>query len=106
VTLDLSVTPFCNTFLIHRVPRFAGATLEADVAFIDGETLAVTRSRQRYERQDTRRLRYLDLGLSKGFEASLSVDEQDIVVDYEHLFERVEDIASNGFEAGPSFVSA
>jgi hypothetical protein len=86
---DLSVTPFCNTFPIRRTPEGAGASLSLDTAFIDGPALTVTRSSQRYDRQDPRRLRYVDLGLSRGFEADLAVDEHGLVLSYEHLFERV-----------------
>lgn len=86
---DLSVTPFCNTFPIRRVPQAAGASLTLDTAFIDGETLTVTRSRQRYERQGASRLRFVDLGLFEGFKAELEVDEDGLVKTYEGLFERV-----------------
>jgi len=86
---DLSVTPFCNTFPIRRTPRAAGASLTLDTAFIDGAEMTVARSSQRYDRQGARRLRYVDLGLSKGFEADLVVDEAGLVLSYEHLFERV-----------------
>jgi hypothetical protein len=60
-----------------------------DVAFIDGPALSVARSRQRYDRQGPDRLRYVDLGLSRGFEADLTVDGSGLVLRYEHLFERV-----------------
>jgi len=86
---DLSVTPFCNTFPIRRVLQAAGESLTLDTAFIDGETLTVTRSRQRYERQSARRLRFVDLGLFNGFMAELEVDGDGLVTTYEGLFERV-----------------
>jgi hypothetical protein len=86
---DLSVTPFCNTFPIRRTPEDAGRSLSLDTAFIDGPALTVARSRQRYDRQGPRRLRYVDLGVSQGFEADLVVDEDGLVLRYEHLFERV-----------------
>jgi hypothetical protein len=86
---DLSVTPFCNTFPIRRTPEIAGASLPLDTAFIDGPALTVTRSRQRYDRHGAKRLRYVDLGLSRGFEADLVVDDDGLVLSYEHLFERV-----------------
>ncbi len=86
---DLSVTPFCNTFPIRRTPEAPGLGLPLDTAFIDGPALAVARSRQRYDRQGPDHLRYVDLGLSAGFEADLVVDEQGLVLRYEHLFERV-----------------
>ena len=86
---DLSVTPFCNTFPIRRTPEGPGASLTLDTAFIDGPALTVARSRQRYDRQRQRRLRYVDLGLSRGFEADLAVDDAGLVLSYQHLFERV-----------------
>jgi hypothetical protein len=86
---DLSVTPFCNTFPIRRTPTRAGASLTLDTAFIDASAMTVARSSQRYDRLGPRRLRYVDLGLSKGFEAELAVDEAGLVLSYEHLFERV-----------------
>jgi hypothetical protein len=64
---DLSVTPFCNSFAIRRTHERAGASLTLDVAFIDGPALTVARSRQRYDRQGPGRVRYVDLGLSRGF---------------------------------------
>jgi uncharacterized protein len=87
---DLSVTPFCNTFPIRRTPATPGESLTLDVAFIDGPALSVARSRQRYDRQGPDRLRFVALaGSSRGFEADLVVDEQGLVLHYEHLFERV-----------------
>jgi hypothetical protein len=86
---DLSVTPFCNTFPIRRTPERPGASLTLDTAYIDGPALTVARSKQRYDRQGPGRLRYVDLGLSPGFEADLVVDEAGLVLHYEHLFDRV-----------------
>jgi hypothetical protein len=86
---DLSVTPFCNTLPVRRTPEAAGSGLALDTAFIDGAALTVARSRQRYDRQGPGRLRYVDLGLSRGFEADLVVDDAGLVLRYEHLFERV-----------------
>lgn len=87
---DLSATPFCNSLAIRRVPQQPGAGLTLDTAFIDGAALKVERSRQRYERLAPDRLRYVDLGLSRGFEAELVVDAQGLVLHYQHLFERVQ----------------
>jgi uncharacterized protein len=86
---DLSVTPFCNTFPIRRTPQHPGQSLSLDTAFIDGPALTVARSSQRYDRLGPGRVRYVDLGLSRGFEADLVVDDLGLVVRYEHLFERV-----------------
>jgi hypothetical protein len=87
---DLSVTPFCNTFPIRRTPSAPGPGPIIDVAFVDGLALTVARSSQRYVRQGPGRLRFVDLGLSRGFEADLTVDADGLVLSYEHLFERVE----------------
>jgi uncharacterized protein len=86
---DLSVTPFCNTFPIRRTPEAEASSLTLDSAFIDGMALTVARSRQRYDRRGPGWLRYVDLGLSRGFEADLEVDDAGLVLRYEHLFERV-----------------
>lgn len=86
---DLSVTAFCNTLPIRRTPEDAGASLTLDIAYIDGAAMTVTRSRQRYDRQGLGRLRFVDLGLSLGFEADLVVDAEGLILTYEHLFERV-----------------
>ena len=86
---DLSVTPFCNTLAIRRVPPDPGATRTLDVAYIDGLALTVARSRQRYVRLGAGRLRYVDLGTAVGFEAEISVDDAGWVLQYPPLFERV-----------------
>jgi hypothetical protein len=56
---------------------------------VDGAGLTVARSRQRYDRLGPDLLRYVDLGLSAGFEAELEVDDHGLVLRYQHLFERV-----------------
>jgi hypothetical protein len=86
---DLSVTPFCNSLPLRRLPQADAASLTLDTAFIDGAALTVARSRQRYHRKGPRRARYVDLGLSRGFEADLDLDADGLVLRYEHLFERV-----------------
>ena len=86
---DLSVTPFCNTFPIRRTPAGAGESLTLDTCLVDGAAMTVARSRQKYDRLGPDRLRYVDLGLSVGFEADLQVDDQGLVLRYQHLFERV-----------------
>jgi len=83
------VTPFCNTLVLRRVPAVEGASLTVDVAYVDGADLSVARSRQRYDYKTPGLYRYIDLGLSAGFEADLRVDEEGLVLSYEHLFERV-----------------
>ncbi len=87
--LDLSVTPFCNSFPIYRAPHDIGESLVLDTVFIDGQTLTVQRSRQQYKRQGPRCFRYVDLGLFAGFEADLTVDGNGLIEHYEGLFERI-----------------
>lgn len=86
---DPSGTPLCNTFPIRRTPAAAGASLALDTACIDGPALTVARSRQRYDRQGPGRVRYVDLGLARGFEADLAVDDAGLVLRYEHPCERL-----------------
>lgn len=87
---DLSVTPFCNTLVIRRTPAGAGGSLSVDTAYVDGDDLTVVRSRQRYEYKGPLLFRYIDLGVAKGFEADLHVDDAMLVRHYEQLFERVD----------------
>lgn len=86
---DLSVTPFCNTLVMRKMRAEAGESLTVDAAYVDGDDLSVARSRQRYLCKSPTLFRYIDLGLSAGFEADLQVDAERLVVDYEHLFARV-----------------
>ena len=86
---DLSVTPFCNTFPIRRTPAGAGESRTLYTCFVDGAAMTVQRSRQRYDRLGPDRVRYVDLGVSAGFEADLEVDDRGLVLRYQHLFERV-----------------
>lgn len=86
---DLSVTPFCNTLIMRRVPTVKGGTLTIDAAYIDGADLSLTRSRQRYDYEKPGLYRYIDLGVAAGFEADLQVDEHKLVQHYEGLFERI-----------------
>jgi uncharacterized protein len=86
---DLSVTPFCNTFPIRRTPSEIGASLTLDTCYVDAAEMTVVRSRQRYDRLGPNRVRYVDLGVSAGFEAEIEVDDDGLVLRYEHLFERV-----------------
>lgn len=86
---DLSVTPFCNTLPIHRLPAETGSELTLDTVYIDGRDPSVVRSRQRYIRVAQQIVRYVDLGAHAGFEASLLLDADNLVLRYEGLFERL-----------------
>lgn len=84
--LDLSATPFCNALAIRRM---GGKSGELTAAYIDAATLSVTPSRQRYELIAENRWRYVDLGVAKGFEATLDLDADGLVTHYEGLFELI-----------------
>lgn len=86
---DLSVTPFCNTFPIRRLLAGDAPSLTLDTCYIDAAKMTVVRSSQRYDRQAADRFRYVDLGVSLGFEADLAVDGEGLILAYEHLFQRV-----------------
>ena len=63
--------------------------------------MTVARSRLRYDRLGPQRLRYVDLGLSTGFEADLLVDDQGWI-QYQHLLERlVSEEPNKGAPAAP-----
>lgn len=87
---DLSVTPFCNSLPIRRLRQAGLRELVLDTVFVDGPALDVVRSRQHYRQTGPLNFRYVDLGAAQGFEADLLVDEDGLIVRYEHLFERAE----------------
>jgi hypothetical protein len=87
--IDLSITPFCNSFAIRKMEAATAASLTWDVVFIDGPDMKVSLSKQRYDRQEARRFRYVDLGVARGFEADLVVDDDGLILLYEGLFERL-----------------
>lgn len=86
---DLSVTPFCNTLPIRQLTTHKRDSLTLDTCYVDAASMMVARSRQRYDRLRPNVLRYIDLGLSAGFEADLQVDDSGLIVSYQGLFERV-----------------
>ncbi|WP_274353922.1 putative glycolipid-binding domain-containing protein [Roseinatronobacter alkalisoli] len=88
--VDLSLTPFCNTLALHRLMGADSDTLVLDIAYVDGVSVSVARSRQAYDRIDNRCFRYRDLGLAMGFEAMIHVDDAGLVKRYEGLFERAD----------------
>lgn len=86
--VDLSLTPFCNTLALRRFTGSGGKTITLNVAYVDGATLDVSRSRQAYDRIADRRFLFRDLGIASGFEAMLDVDDRGFVIQYEGLFVR------------------
>lgn len=84
--IDLSATPFCNTLAIRRLQGSG----ELITLYVDLPSLQLLPSRQRYTALGKNRWRYTDLGIAKGFEADLEVDDAQVVVTYEGLFETID----------------
>lgn len=84
---DLSATPFCNSFPIRRMSPQIGSWRTLDVCFVDASTMTVRRSRQTYTRLEPRRFRFTNPATD--FRAELEVDDEGLILSYEHLFERV-----------------
>jgi hypothetical protein len=82
--LDVSATPFCNSLAVRHFGDIDGEWSALYVAVPD---LIMTPSRQRYEKRAERTWRYIDLGVVKGFEADLELDEDGLVRRYSGLFE-------------------
>jgi hypothetical protein len=81
---DLAFSPLTN-FMPAR--RLTGDSADHVMAWVSLPDLAVTRSEQRYERIDDRRVRFV--GLEDGFTAELELDEDGLVVRYPRLADRV-----------------
>jgi len=86
--IDIWPTPFTNTFPIRREPMAVGERREFVMAWASAPELTVRPMRQGYTRLADRRYLYESLDGS-GFKAQLSVDADDIVLDYEGVFRRV-----------------
>ncbi|MCC5883589.1 MAG: putative glycolipid-binding domain-containing protein [Halomonas sp.] len=84
--IDLSATPFCNTLGMRRLQGSG----ELTALYVDLPSLQLLPSRQRYTALGKNRWRYTDLGIAKGFEADLEVDDAQVVVTYEGLFETID----------------
>jgi hypothetical protein len=85
--LDLSFTPICNSIALHRFNLPINGHAEMTALYVRAPTLFLAPSRQRYLRTGERKYRYIDLGVSAGFEAALQVDDQLMIEHYEGLFE-------------------
>lgn len=86
--IDIWPTPFTNTFPIRREPMAVGERRQFLMAWVFAPDLTVHPQPQAYTRLSDRLYLFENLDGS-GFQAELSVDEEDIVVDYTGLFQRV-----------------
>jgi uncharacterized protein len=86
--IDIWPTPFTNTFPIRREPMAVGERREFVMAWISAPQLTLRPMRQAYTRLADRRYLYESLDGS-GFRAQISVDVEQLVLDYEGIFRRV-----------------
>lgn len=88
---DLSYSPLTNSMPILRERLRATGSTPVDfiMAWVDVPSLEVVRSQQRYEPIDASRVRYVDPSHRDGFTAELEVDDDGLLVSYEHLARRV-----------------
>jgi hypothetical protein len=85
---DLGFCPLTNTMPILREGiRYGNGPVDLIMAWVSVPDLRVTRSEQRYEPIDERRVRYV--GRHRDFVGELELDEDGLVVRYEGLAERV-----------------
>jgi hypothetical protein len=82
--VDLALSPLTNYM---PVARLGDEPRDHVMAWVDVPSLAVTRSPQRYEPIDVRRVRFV--GLDDGFTAELELDSDGFVEHYPGLAERV-----------------
>lgn len=87
--IDLSFTPICNSIALHQRELEVNESFDLTTLYVRLPDLFVAPSRQRYLRTGETTYRYIDLGLSAGFEATLQVDAQGFIRSYEGLFELV-----------------
>jgi hypothetical protein len=87
--IDLSFTPICNCIALRRIELAINDGFELTALHVSLPQLFIAPSRQKYVRTGESAYRYIDLGLSAGFEAALQVDAQRMIRNYEGLFEAV-----------------
>lgn len=91
--MDISATPFTNTLPIRRLRLEQGESANIEVVYLSLPGLTVQKSKQRYtclEKAEGREF-YLfeELGVFKGFNAEIAVDERGFVTEYPNLFKQI-----------------
>lgn len=86
--VDISASPLTNTLPIRRLALRQRETADVDTAYISVPDLAVALDPQRYTR--LARSQYLYESRDTPFSATITVDDDGLVVDYPGLFERRE----------------
>jgi hypothetical protein len=83
--VDISITPLTNTLPINRLKLEPGESREIRAVYIKVPELTVSVMTQRYTHLGERLYRYQ----SEGFQADLTVDEHNFVIDYPGLWRRL-----------------
>jgi hypothetical protein len=86
VDVDIPVTPFTNTLPIRRLKLAPGQSQEIKVVYLDMLEQSIRPVTQKYTRVSAREYRYENV--PNDFEAKITVDDEDFVVDYPGLFAR------------------
>ena len=84
-TIDLSVSPFTNSFAIQTLELLPGKSGSVRVAYVDILEGRISSASQDYTRINTNQYRFFT---EPDFEAVITVDEDGLVTDYPGLFSR------------------
>lgn len=87
IDVDLTASCFTNTLPLRRLGGGLAGRGVIDVVYVSIPDLSFTLARQAYTRIGPRRVLYE--GLGSDFQAELDVDEDDLVLRYPGLFDRV-----------------
>ena len=87
IDIDLAASPFTNTLPLRRLGKTLHQRTIITVVYVAVPDLSVSLARQAYTRIGSHRARFE--GLDSDFQAELDVDEDDLVLRYPGLFERL-----------------
>jgi hypothetical protein len=91
--VDLSATPFTNTFPIRRLALQTGGSAEITAVYVViGPGLSVRPARQRYTRLEDglQGQRYMYESLESDFKREIQVDHHGFVIDYPGIWTRID----------------
>jgi len=93
VDIDISLTPFTNTLPINRLALRNGESRKIRVIYFNILEQKVLPVFQKYTRLSDATYKYENI--PNDFEATITVDEQGLVVDYPALFQRTASLNAN-----------
>lgn len=85
--IDISITPFTNTFPVNRLKHLEENTMKIDVVYIDIMEQTVKPSIQQYTRISDHQYKFENI--PNDFEATITVDDDGLVTQYPRLFNRI-----------------